>query len=272
MRTFILTSLLLFLSMAHAFELESRIVNGFAAKRGEYPYYAFLIMKTAQKNISWCGGSIISDQFILTAAHCTQPVAKISVHLGSWKAKNGNETGRYAEVIRKTNVYIYPNYNKQYLINDISLIRLKQSISFTANIQPIRLRNTCQSNENVSVIAIGNGFFSRKYPIAPILQWTPMTTIPFRQCKNHYPFLVWHSSAICAKNTDDRAIKPGDSGGPLVRKFAQHDILIGISSFVPNNKTNLSTPQGFVNLIAYHEWIAEITKMKLQICTKGAFS
>lgn len=263
MRILTLASFLLFLYTHDALKLESRIIGGFAAKRGQYPFYVFLVQKSAQKNVTWCGGSLISDQFVLTAAHCTQPAEKIALHLGTWKAKHGNETGRIAEIVRRKNVYIHPNYNAKYLINDISLIKLKQSITLTANIQPIRLQGTCQSNDNAKVIAIGNGYHSRKYPLAPILQWTPLTTIPFRHCKSVWPFLVWHQSAICAKNSEGRAIKQGDSGGPLIRDH----VLIGLASFAPFNKTDSSKPQGFVDLIKYHGWIAGITEMNLTICT-----
>lgn len=274
MRLLILGAVLLLLRLNLAFELKPRIINGFAAKRGQYPFYAFLVMQTLEKNISRCGGSLISDQFVLTAAHCTQPFEKIAVYLGMWKAKDKNEIGRYREVVGKRNFYVHPNYNVTLIINDISLIKLKAAITFTANIQPIRLQDTCESNENISVIAIGNGYFSSKHQIAPILQWAPLTTISYPQCMKYYKFdfIAWHTKiTICAESSHKfpllrppTCIKQGDSGSALLRR--RDGLLIGMSSFTTSNSTDLTTPQGFVNLIAYHEWIANITKMNLTIC------
>lgn len=272
MRTFAtFVILLVTVKTLKTFEISPKIMNGFDSKRGEYPFYAFLIMKLAIKNVSWCGGSLISNQFILTAAHCTAPAINMSVHLGTWNARRGNETGRHGEFVRKENIYIHPYYNENFLTNDISLIKLEKPIKFTKNIQPIRLQNTCQPNENANVIVVGNGYFSPEHKIAPILQWVPMKTVSIFECRKHFAFLHFtiQNDVICAKNTDKRSIGRGDSGGPLVRDGT----LIGVCSFLPQEYANSSRqqvpssePQGFVKLSAYHGWINQITKLKLKIC------
>lgn len=59
-----------------------RIANGVQADRLEFPFMAALLVRNS-KNIL-CGGSIISDRYIVTAAHCTRPqrdlVALVGVH------------------------------------------------------------------------------------------------------------------------------------------------------------------------------------------------
>lgn len=262
--------LLFFLIAVETVDIKSKIMNGFASKRNQYPFYAFLIMKSATKNISWCGGSLISNQFVLTAAHCTQSAVKMSVHLGTWEVKKSNETGRHSEFIQKENIFIHPHYDAQYLINDISLIKLEKPIKFTANIRSIQIQNTCQPNDNVNVIVIGNGYYSSVYNMAPILQWIPMKTISVLECRRYFQFLQFtRQNVICAKNTETRSVGRGDSGGPMVRDGN----LIGICSFLPENNGNSSAsevpssePQGFVKLSLYHDWIKKITNLKLKIC------
>lgn len=265
MRTLLCVSFLLLsiLSVINGLDIQPRIVNGFAAKRSEYPFYVFLVTKNAQRKVGWCGGSLISDRFIVTAAHCTENAEKIAVCLGSWKARNHTEIGRERIVIMKRNIFIHPKYSKKWLMNDISLIRLDEAVQFSQNILPIRLQEACESNEDTRVVAVGNGFFSEKHRVAPILQWAPMITVSFIECAKYNPFVVFHrnQNTICAVNIEGRTIRKGDSGGPLIRNGR----LIGITSFVPANN-ELTSPHGFVNVIDYHGWISNITNLPLKTC------
>lgn len=49
---------------------ESRIINGYEASEKQFPFQALLLIKTKDPEVTICGGSIISQTYILTAAHC----------------------------------------------------------------------------------------------------------------------------------------------------------------------------------------------------------
>lgn len=126
-----------------------RIVGGQAARVGQFPYQASIIAD----QLSFCGGSIISKDWVLTAAHCTYKFKSFELGFGSI---NYNSP---AVKMTSTVAIPHPYYDERSLFNDVSLIRLPNSLSFTTNIQPIRLPTQGQvSNTFVDYNVIASGF------------------------------------------------------------------------------------------------------------------
>ena len=59
------------LSKSSAFKVPSpKIVGGSPAQPGQFPFVASLKIKSFYSYIHFCGGAAISQEYILTAAHC----------------------------------------------------------------------------------------------------------------------------------------------------------------------------------------------------------
>ena len=118
------------------FKLTSRIVNGFDANRNQFPYFAALIKE--EKDVD-CGGSVISNWHILTAAHCVvkfkNSPRSIKVELG--KHLYAAEDGVIVAEIEK--IVIHPSFEKVYSHNDIALLKMVDKIEFSTSVQPIAL-------------------------------------------------------------------------------------------------------------------------------------
>lgn len=122
------------LTIVSALEHE-RIVRGNTAQRGQFPYIVSL--RHPQSNQHFCGGTILSDVWIVTAARCTTYVNsqldKIIAVVGAYYLTDG-------VVHRPDRIVNHPQFSPHILTDDIALIHTATKIVFVTNlIQPILL-------------------------------------------------------------------------------------------------------------------------------------
>ena len=72
MRTFSLGLVGPFVGRLRGFSRFSRVMNGEEAKFAEFPYMVYIRMLTINNRFDICGGSLLSDRWIVTAAHCVE--------------------------------------------------------------------------------------------------------------------------------------------------------------------------------------------------------
>lgn len=93
---------------------EQLIVQGQTAKRGQFPFYVFLQMKLPE-GFGSCGGSLISNQWIVTAGHCLNGAEFVSVSLGSLRVRDVREPGRKMFEVTKDSLYLHPQYSQLFV-------------------------------------------------------------------------------------------------------------------------------------------------------------
>lgn len=118
---------------------KNRILNGKQTGINEYPWQAALIRKGEMH--PFCGGSLVNDRYVLTAAHCVhcEQERKLTVVLGEHDIRTNMESDERGLLIECFE--LHPKYNHFTLENDIAVIRLAESINFglVEHIRPICL-------------------------------------------------------------------------------------------------------------------------------------
>lgn len=253
---FVALAAVLVLRSAHT--LEPRIIRGQPAIPGDYPFFVYLKFRISS-SVGSCGGSLISDRFILTAAHCTLNADYAEAILGYSKIGRDDETQYH--LISKKKFFLHPQSDIENFRNDIALLQLPIKVKFTPRIQPVKLSANMFS-ESLPVIAIGTGATkTQATDVSLVLRRAIMQTIPMHMCLQFFPFLESDRETFCAWSSKKSAIYRGDSGGPLVR--FDDNTLYGIANFGYSNGSENGLPQVFTFAPLYTKWINRVTGLKL---------
>ncbi|XP_037811742.1 trypsin alpha-like [Lucilia sericata] len=193
----------------------NRIVGGRPLNIIEAPYQVAVY----NDNFFICGGSIISADWVLTAAHCLKGGGTFKIRAGSRFRERGGVV-RYARY-----VIVNSGYNLITLDNDIGLIRLKRRLKFSPKIRPVRL---AKPNFKLPQKYLVSGWGSlRETSSKPsnVLRGVTVARVSHRTCRNKFrrEFPVTRL-VICAASPAKDACE-GDSGGPLTNNGFQYGIV-----------------------------------------------
>ncbi|XP_073843711.1 serine protease 1-like [Musca autumnalis] len=231
--------------------LGGRITNGHAAAEDQFPWQVGLSLQKSLLSSSWCGGSLIGQNWVLTAAHCTTGAMRVTVYLGS----TVRTSPKVSYTVESSEIHQHTGYNSQYLSNDISLIKIP-SVSFSSSIQPVKLPAISSSYSTYAgdyTIASGWGRTSDDSTVSPNLNFVRLQVISNTVCAGTYGSAVVTDNTICVSTPGGTSTCQGDSGGPLV--LESNNVLVGVTSFVAAAGCTAGYPSGFVRVTSYLEWI-----------------
>ncbi|KAH8288705.1 hypothetical protein KR054_008278 [Drosophila jambulina] len=189
----------------------NRIVGGEDAAEGVAPYQ--ISLQGAGSGLHSCGGAIIDERWIITAAHCTRgkQAAAFRVLTGTQDLQQNASRYYYPDQIVEHSDYAPRKYR-----NDIALLHLNESIVFDNATQPVELDHEALVPGS-RLLLTGWGTLSLGGEVPSRLQSLEVTYVPFEQCRaahdNSSRVDIGH---VCTFNDKGRGACHGDSGGPLV--------------------------------------------------------
>ncbi|XP_017038801.1 trypsin delta-like [Drosophila ficusphila] len=201
-------------------QLDGRIVGGSATTISSFPWQISLQRSGSHS----CGGSIYSSNVIVTAAHCLQSVSAsvLQIRAGSTYWNSGGVT------VQVSSFKNHEGYNANTMVNDIAIIKLASSLTFSSTIKAIGLASSNPANGAAASVS---GWGTQSYGSSSIptqLQYVNVNIVSESVCASStygYGSQI-KSTMICAAASGKDACQ-GDSGGPLV----SGGVLVGVVSW-----------------------------------------
>ncbi|XP_020501674.1 chymotrypsin-like elastase family member 2A [Labrus bergylta] len=234
----------------------SRVVAGEDVRPHSWPWQISLQSDSSGYWRHVCGGSLLSPDWVLTAAHCINDRYNYRVELGKHSLTKSEE-GSVALTAAK--IITHEDYNILLSRNDIALIKLSSSVTFSDTIMP-----ACIPDEGVVLphgapcYVTGWGRLSTDGPPADTLQQALLPVVGHDTCSQQDWWSVLATDKmVCAGGDGITAGCNGDSGGPLncQNPDGSWDVH-GVVSFGSGQGCNVfQKPTVFTKVGSYINWM-----------------
>ncbi|KAL7286311.1 hypothetical protein TKK_0019271 [Trichogramma kaykai] len=240
----------------------ARINGGENALPGEFPYQISLQINYVGHKSHSCGGSILNENWVLTAAHCVYQIsqyAKTYVLSGKHSIYRIERTEQ-ENLVEK--IVVHENYSGKIGPNDIALLKLRSPLIFNEHVKPIDLPSKNSEVEGEVILSGWGAVHSHGRDTPDILQKATLTTIGLDVCNKaveKYGDTKVVSSNICTGPiTGGISACQGDSGGPLVKEKNGKAQLVGVVSWGVIPCGFVGAPSVYTKVSSYIDWIENV--------------
>ncbi|KAM8720211.1 hypothetical protein ACLKA7_006280 [Drosophila subpalustris] len=231
---------------------DGRVVGGVDATTAQFPHQISLRNKGSHS----CGGSIISRNWVLTAAHCVTnsydngtvevyPAENLSIRAGSNDRFSGGILRQVVEII------VHEDYGK--FLNDIAVLRVDTPFIYSSNIQAIALPSA-NTPADADIVISGWGRLTHGGDLPRYLQWNTLKSLSLEECGQLINY--GYANMLCLGHAANNGACNGDSGGPAHYK----NEVVGIAGFVYGGCGNIY-PDGYARVFYFIDWIKAHTDL-----------
>lgn len=239
--------------------VSGQIVGGSAVPITDAPWQVVIIDASARSEYDgyFCGGSLISPQWILTAAHCVTGTAPADIKILLGRATLSKRVNRGVAVDR---IIVHPRYSSRTSANDLAVVRLSAPVTLSLSLQPIALPSVMAAAETSALISgwgnthweDSNFSYTPHYPAQ--LQAASLFVKSDAFCRGDVGPGFLRASMLCATTANYmQDTCQGDSGGPLATLEGATWVLSGITSW-GDGCANASAGV-YTRVVSYLTWI-----------------
>ncbi|XP_068619930.1 venom protease-like [Battus philenor] len=205
------------------------VISGRSGSVRDWPWMAFITTETFERH---CGGALITDRHVLTAAHCTRRwiANQLFVRLGEYDLTRTNDSRTYnfrVVEIRQLVGFEMSNYH-----HDIAILKLHRPAAFNTYVWPICLPPPGLNLVDDMTVVIGWGRKSYGGPYSDLLMDVAVPVWEQKKCQDSLVASVFEEN-ICAGGPErDKDSCQGDSGGPLMYQMPSGRwVVVGVVSW-----------------------------------------
>lgn len=228
--------------------LEPRIAGGQRTRITEYPY---LVSVQAFKLGHQCGGTLLSNYWVLTAGHCvTLDKTLYRIRAGSTFWEYGGQVVRVAKII----IHHYYRTSFHEYDNDIALVQLQEAVT-SRKAKPIQLPNEDIRILNQNLTVLGWGSTSMLGGLSDEIRMINIPGHSYKSCKAIYNNEITKNMFCAGYLTKGTCV--ADAGGPAVAG----NYLVGMTLF--GRGCGKRYPGVYINVQRYISWIRHHTGLDI---------